>query len=161
MRILVRYNPSSSLLRFFVDVERKQNEQFPAGRQLHTGFISFWANYITSAYFSYFRKLCNALNISPNSLTTHLDEMMTICNQIYHTYPTYRTHIPEKCVCVEAWNWMKLVEVLSPFGPETFRSAAECWVRTAYRVMFSKFNTKIHWINGFFIDFHSLCVKHT
>ena len=161
MRILVRYNPSSSLLRFFVDVERKQNEQFPAGRQLHTGFISFWANYITSAYFSYFRKLCNALNISPNSLTTHLDEMMTICNQIYHTYPTYHTHIPEKCVCGNVELDGIGGGALSPFGPETFRSAAECWVRTAYRVMFSKFNTKIHWINGFFIDFHSRYFNNT
>jgi hypothetical protein len=95
---------------------------------------------------------------SYNTLRRNDDNMQSNISHIPHISHTYPRKV---CVCVEAWNWMKLVEVLSPFGPETFRSAAECWVRTAYRVMFSKFNTKINWINGFFIDFHSLCVKHT
>ena len=65
---------------------------------------------LTSAYFSYFRKLCNALNVSPqfsyNTLRRNDDNMQSNISHIPHISHTY----PRK-VCVwkrgTGWNWWR------------------------------------------------------
>ena len=72
--------------------------------------VHFLLGKLTSAYFSYFRKICNALSISPNNsyntLRRNDNNMQSNISHIPHISHTY----PRK-VCVwkrgTGWNWWR------------------------------------------------------